>query len=99
MRSLILTTALLALAACVTSPVVELDTGNYLVSIHTVFGVTTQGQLIEKAAAAAEQYCEEHNLVAHIKNSVGAGITGLTNLSGNVVFSCVTPGTSSPPAP
>lgn len=89
MRSLIIVAALLALAACVTSPVVELDTGNYLVSIHTVFGVTTQGQLIEKASAAADAYCAKKGEEAHIKNSNGSGITGLTNLSGNVVFSCV----------
>lgn len=89
MRSLTLA-ALLALAGCVTSPVVPLDeNGNYLVSIHTFFGVTTQGRLIEKAAVAADDYCAKSGKVAHIKNSMGTGVTGLTNLSGNVVFTCV----------
>ena len=88
MRYLILTMVLLA--GCVTSPVVPLDEGNYLVSIHTIFGLTPPRALTTKAAAQADEYCAQSGGTAHIKNMFGTGVPGLSTLSGNVVFSCVT---------
>lgn len=94
MRYLTLT-ALLALAGCVTSPIVPLDeNGNYLVSIHTAFGLTTPRRLRDKAAAAADDYCAQSGKMAHIKQAIGTGVPLLTNLSGNVVFTCVADATA-----
>lgn len=93
MRYLILM-SVLTLTACVTSPVVPLDeNGNYLVSIHTFYGLTSARAMRDRAAGAADDYCELSGKTAHIKQAIGTGVPGLTNLSGNVVFTCITPET------
>jgi uncharacterized protein (UPF0333 family) len=89
MRYLILT-AVLVLTGCITAPVVPLDEGNYLASVHTMFGLTSPRALNAKAADEADEYCAQTGRTAHIKNRLSTGVVGLTNLSGNVVFSCVT---------
>lgn len=91
MKVLALVLALVALSGCVTSPVVALDDGNYVASVHTFFGVADRSQLVAKATAEAVDYCAKEGKLAKVKNAVGTGVMGLTNLSGNVVFSCETP--------
>jgi len=95
MRSMVL--CCLLAAGCVTSPVVPLDDGNYVSSVHTFFGATTRSQLVDKATSEAQDYCAQQGKVAHVKNAVGTGYVGLTNLSSNVVFSCETPINTPPP--
>lgn len=86
--------ALLTLAGCVTSPVVPLDDGSYLVSMHTAFSLTPKDTLIEKTAVEAQAFCAKSGKDAHIKQSVATGTVGLTSKSANVVFTCVAPGTA-----
>lgn len=81
--------ALLTLAGCVTSPVLPLDDGSYLVSMHTGFSLTPKGTLIEKAAIEAQSFCAKSGNDALIKNSMATGIVGLTSKSASVVFNCV----------
>jgi hypothetical protein len=80
-----------ALAACVTSPVADLGDGRYLASIHTMFGVTSKSALTDQATGEAMKYCQERGEVAELRDVVDTGVPGLTNLSANVVFSCVQP--------
>lgn len=87
----VLFASVLALAGCVTSPVVPLDDSNYVASIHTFFGLADRSQLVKQASSDAQDYCEKQGKIAHVKNAVGTGYPGLTNLSGNVVFSCEPP--------
>lgn len=87
---LVLVASALMLAGCVTSPVVDLDGDNHLASVHTFFGVADRSQLVDKASAEANAYCAKEGKVAHVKNAVGTGVPGLTNLSGSVVFACET---------
>jgi hypothetical protein len=90
LRYLILT---LALTGCVTSPVVKLDEGNYLVSVHTVFGLNPPRGLKAKAADEADEYCAQSGKTAHIKNWFGTGLPPFSTLSGDVVFTCIAPET------
>lgn len=90
MRSLTLA-ALLVLAGCVTSPVVPLDDGSYLVSMHTGLGSMPKSTLIEKTAVKAQEFCAMSGKNALIKTSQASGIWGLTSQSANVVFTCVAP--------
>jgi hypothetical protein len=90
MRYLLLT-ALLAIAGCVTSPVMPLDDGSYLVSMHTAFSITPKGTLIEKAAIEAQAFCAKSGKDALVKNSQATGIFGVTSKNANVVFTCVAP--------
>ena len=89
MRYLTLT-ALLVLTACVSSPVVSLDAnGNYLVLVHTPWGLGSSPRFVrDKAAEAADEYCEQRGMNAHM---LGTVVPGLADLSGNVVFTCVAP--------
>lgn len=80
----------LALAGCVTSPVTQLDGGDYLVAVHTFFGVSTRSVLIDRATAEAVAFCDKRGEMARLINATGTGVPGLTNLSGDVVFRCVT---------
>ena len=88
MRYLILA-ALLALAGCVTSPVVPLDDGSYLISMHTGLSLTRKDTLIEKTAIKAQEYCAESGKDALIKTSLATGLWGLTSKNANVIFTCV----------
>ena len=83
--------ALFALSGCVTTPVLSLDDGNYVASVHTFFGLADRSQLIDRSITQAIDYCAKEGKLAHVKNAVGTGVPGLTNLSGNVVFSCEAP--------
>src|SRR5258708_5571933 len=89
MRYLILT-AVLILTGCVTSPVVPLDDGNYMVSIHARYGLISPRTLLMKAADEADDYCALTGKTAHI---ISTGVPGFTNLSGNVFFTCIAPET------
>lgn len=81
--------ALLSLAGCVTSPVMPLDDGSYLVSMHTGLGSMPKSTLIEKTAVKAQEFCAMSGKNALIKTSQATGIWGLTSKSANVVFTCV----------
>lgn len=91
MKFSIATAAVWLLSGCVTSPVLILDGGNYLVTKHTAFPLMTPSTLIEKTAIEAQDYCAKESKNALIKSSLVTGIQGLTSQSANVVFSCVTP--------
>lgn len=82
-------TAGLVLAGCVTSPVTPLDGGDYLVAVHTFFGVSTPSALVDHATAQAVAFCSKRGETAQLVKAVGTGVPGLTNLSSDVVFRCV----------
>lgn len=92
MRTLILP-ALLVLTACVTSPVVTLEDGSYLISMHTGWGLMPHDTLIEKTAVKAQAFCAQRGQDALIKNSLATGLPILTSQNANVVFTCVAPKT------
>lgn len=81
--------ALLSLSGCVTSPIVPLDDGTYLVSMHTGWGLMPHGTLIEKTAIKAQAFCAKSGQDALIKNSLATGIPVLTSQSANAIFTCV----------
>lgn len=81
--------ALLVLTGCVTSPIVPLDDGSYLVSMHTALSLTSKDALIEKTAIKAQDYCAKSGRDALVKTSLATGLWGLTSKNANVIFTCV----------
>lgn len=79
----------LILTGCVTSPVVPLEDGSYLVSMHTGLSFTRNDTLIEKTAVKAQAYCAQSGKDALIKTSLATGLWGLTSKNANVIFTCV----------
>lgn len=82
----------LLLMGCSTSDPIRVGENRYMISTTNFTGLSTRAGQIQRAMDDANDFCAKRGKVAQLQSDNGEGQPGITPVSENVFFTCVTAG-------